>query len=187
MTAQIPDMVRFRKRQWELIGVDGEEELFDPAKSGLAPVSPHTACWRGFHCLFAIGWGELYLSGLTVWTLDDERPWLGGVEPEVPRGEHPEFPDFPTMLVYGRLHLPLAYSGQLRLAHGFHWDRYEHMGFQAPYAYDSVMDLRFEQAKLVGECDRSHDLGYAASQGAGQPPDRVDVVAWIDDRFARRM
>jgi hypothetical protein len=186
MTAQIPDVVRYRGAEYEVIGLDGSEP-FDPATLGFRPVPMSTACWRGYLCSFGIARGRLRLNRLVVNDPEHGYPPINGIEPAVQRG--PALGSDEECIgcaQYVGLRLPLDFTGRIRLARDFLPERYVHMGLQSPDAYSTVLDFAFQDGRVVGTLDRSVDIG---AQGA-TPEERVgrgDTVRWIDDRFARRM
>ncbi len=55
MTAQIPDCIIWKKKQYKILGFDGDEEeslLFNPVEYGFSPMVMHTACYRGYYCTY---------------------------------------------------------------------------------------------------------------------------------------
>ena len=73
MTAQISDLVVYRRKPHTIAGINGSG-LFDPAMHGVRPAMISTACWRGFHCTYEVADGSLLLTKVNL--------GLGGGRPE---------------------------------------------------------------------------------------------------------
>lgn len=159
MTGQIHDQIRFRDQTYDLLSVTGAG-LFEPSACGLIPTQLHTACWRGFYCTYLIEQAALYLTMLTIRTLDGKYPALDG--------KFPSDDGYGTQR-YTNLRLPLEFDGQLLLGAGFRQEQYVHMGFQSPAAYREVQAVTFRAGKLVSAEDRTHDF----SQKPPVPPSRL--------------
>lgn len=174
MTAQITDTFMIDGEEFELIGFDGDE-LLDPTEYGLEPVMIHTACYRGFYCVYEVAAEKLILRRLTV-RCDTGYPTIDGVEPIVEA----------YCAVYSDLSIPARFTGRLRLARGFHEECYVHMGFQDASGFDTVIDLRFDDGRLIEARNRSLELGYHAR---GRPAHEAegDLFDWIDQRFSLEM
>lgn len=182
MTAQVPEHVRINDTIYDLCGVRGEG-LFDPAHHGIEPAAPHSACWRGYVCGYAILDGRLVLDDLELWSdpdrwrrnrqtldhlfgeclaLDDERP---GVDA---RG----------------LAFPVPFTGGLLLGADFIEELYVHMGFHPACKYRHVLELTFENGRLLSQSDRSIEMEeIRLREGRGDGKRSKDVVAWINDCF----
>jgi hypothetical protein len=190
MTAQIEDVVRFEGEEYHIIGLDGPEP-FDALERGFQPRMIHTACYRGYYCAFGVAHGRLRLDRLTVLDDRDEYPPVNGVEPQLsepsPDGEGGTWRG---PAEYVGLELPLSFTGRMRLAREFRQERYVHMGFQRPDAYETVLDLTFEDGRLVDTVDRSAEIGAESAPDTGDDPDEVrrgDMIAWVKDRFSKGM
>jgi hypothetical protein len=168
MTQQIDDGVRFRGEQWALAEVDGELR-FSPEEHGLSPSAPHTACWSGYFCEYAVD-ENLRLARLHVH--QKEQPELFGVRPRRVKSEHA------TWNVYD-LDRPLDFTGAILLGGG-------HTGEQltpGAYCYERVLELVIEAGRLVRQADvtdearRLKKLWEARSWKSGhflEPPERDD-------------
>jgi hypothetical protein len=145
MTGQIHDKVIYAGTEYDLVSVDGEG-LFEPSVYGMLPQMLHTACWRGFYCAYEIELSELFLTSLTIRTHDGHYPPVGGI--------------FPSDDGYGTMHylglrLPMLFRGKLLLGAEFIREKYVHMGFQSPDAYQKVVEVTFLAGKLISTQDRS--------------------------------
>lgn len=61
MTAQITDTVKYRGPECEILAVENEFP-FDLREHGFNPAMMHTACYRGYFCLYVVQ-GRKALSG----------------------------------------------------------------------------------------------------------------------------
>jgi len=174
MTAQIPDRILLDGKKYDIVGVDGGG-LFNPASLGLLPTMMHTACYRGFYCLYTIEDGKLHLSELVIRTKEAQYKEIDGIQPEV----DPEL----RLARYTELNLPMAFSGRLRIAREFMRDFYIHMGFQKPSAYRMVIDLEWEAGALKRIVDRSSE--YAMKRGSFKEKyQQEDITRGIEDAFS---
>ena len=125
-----------------------------------------TACWRGYVCSYCIKNENLYLENLHIGLLSEPVP-LGG------------------SLDYENLELPIQYDGEILLGAGFISERYVHMGFQSPSAFQTVFHLTFRDGKLVERTKLYNDSLIPMTRG--KPTPQVDLMEWINDRFSLRM
>ncbi|MHC4661293.1 MAG: hypothetical protein ACYS8W_06350 [Planctomycetota bacterium] len=180
MTAQIPDTFLFRRRKYDLIGMTGDEELFDPRSAGMEPVSPHTACWRGFYATYRINKKGVFLDRLAVYLGEDGdyRP-VNGITHVMDEDAH--------MAVYRKINLRIPFTGKMRLARDFIEELYVHMGFQKASAYRTVFDLTFEDGRLVAENDRSDEIEKKRGEFQKRYHDSHDIAAAIEEAFSLDM
>ena len=150
MTAQIPDSLLWDGTEHDIVAID-DVWPFSPREHGLAPVSPHTACWRGYVARYAIASGRLVLRTLRIGTeaAAAARVWCG-VQPS--RGAADE------MWEYENVDLPVRYSGGMVIATELRSELYVHRGFQPPYAYEGVLELAFVESRVVSVADRSSGM-----------------------------
>lgn len=195
MTSQIPDTVRLDGSDFEIAGVDGRG-LFDPTEHGLFPTPPHTACWSGYICSYAVVGDHLRLARLALGPLSQKRPataveiadrevtgWpaLFGVEP-LPDAEDQGMATYEP-------DLPIAFTGGLLLGDGFIAELYTHMGFHPAWKYERVVEAIFDGGTLVRRQDRSAvmaELRDAIARGERGEPDGDpldDSVAWVKRTF----
>ncbi|HQO09768.1 MAG TPA: hypothetical protein PLK90_07970 [Clostridiales bacterium] len=69
MTSKVTDRVKYKGKNYELIGSSRGELLFNIFKYGLNPAMMHTGCYRGFYCGY-----ELHHAGFTA--IKKEMPTL---------------------------------------------------------------------------------------------------------------
>jgi hypothetical protein len=148
MTGQIHDRVIYEGIEYDLISVNGEG-LFEPSTYGMFPKMLHTACWRGFYCTYTIEQLDLFLTSLTIRTNDEQYPPIDGKSPS---------DDGYRTMRYINLRLPMLFRGKLLLGADFIRERYVHMGFQAPEAYQKVVEATFLAGKLISMQDCSTDF-----------------------------
>ena len=61
--------------------------------------------------------------------------------------------------LYKDINLPVSFfTGKLRIAKGFIDELYVHMGFPKPSAFKTVLDLTFEDGKLIETKNRSNEM-----------------------------
>ena len=80
MTAQISDQCLFKRRNYDLIGVDGGE-LASPEQFGMEPEMLDTSCYRGFYANYSFIKNVLYLRKLTFKEKNGLYLPIQGIEP----------------------------------------------------------------------------------------------------------
>ena len=153
MTAQISDSFLFRGAVYSLIARKGGE-LFVPQQFGMEPEALHTACWRGFYCAYEITNDRLLLVQLTIREKSGRYQRIGGIAPEIGQSQ----------ATYKDLHVPVSYTGIIRLGKDFIEELYVHMGFQKATSFRTVIDLNFRAGRLIEFRDRSEEA--ARKRGA---------------------
>lgn len=165
MTAQVHDRLRHRGLELEIVGGD---EPWSPLGTGLAPTTLHTACWRGYHYTIEIVEGRLRLADVHLGLKPEEvacHADQGG-----PRlyGRPPTRHEAGIEHVWVGLAEPLGFTGTILAATGFIPSLYEHMGWQAAWKFETVLELRLEDGALVAETDRSAAMAELRARG-GEP------------------
>lgn len=159
MTAQIPDRVRYGRKLYDVVGIGGEG-LFEPDKHGLNPVPPHSACWRGFVCTYALVYEMLWVDFLDI-NLQESNgggsngsraPDLNDVSPIARQGDC----DFDTY--YERVRLRVPFNGTLLVGRDFADDEYFDWWFNPMLRYNEVHRLTFEDGRLVSAFDMSEQV-----------------------------
>ena len=168
-------------RRYNLCGVNGEG-LFDPRDEGFEPVAPHTACWRGFVSTYRVKRGVLFLdtAGIGV-----ERELLehGVPGPEL-FGVKASKDGDGGFAVFENLEHEVGFSCGLLLGRGFIEELYVHMGFHPAYKFRDVVELKFEDGKLVDRLDRSVEMEALRNEmGRGEWDGSKSLPEWIDDCF----
>lgn len=153
MTAQLSDIYYYRGEEWDIAAVE-KVWPFDIKSLGVKPVPPHTACWNGYVCEYAIEKDKLLLQNLQL-CLDEEYPEINGVKAVNNPKDKVVLWGFKK---YEEINIKVKYSGGLIIAREFIDDYYIHMGYHHPYAYRQVYELIFEDGNLVEEINRSDDM-----------------------------
>jgi len=182
MTAQVPDSVRINGTDFDICGVRGEG-LFDPSVYGVETLAPHTACWRGFVCGYAITDDHLVLDELRLWS--EPRRWPDN-RPLLERffGERLAVDENQPWFHAERLACPMPFTGGLLLGDGYVEELHVRMGYQPAYKYRTVLELTFESGLLVSRSDRSIEMAeIRLREGRGDGKRSKDLAAWINDCF----
>lgn len=177
MTAQIEDIIIWKRKKYDLLGYEGEVEeleIFTPRQFGMNPQSLHTACYRGFYCGYKIVRNFLYLDSLCVKDRHDHYPLINEVEATIEEGTG----------YYSELNYPIKYTGILRIGKDFHNEHYIHMGFQKPSAYGVVWDLKLTDGKITGRKDISDEVKKIEGRYRSEYSS-LDISERIDDPFRR--
>lgn len=188
MTAQISDRFEFRGKPYALAGMRGSA-LFDPHDVGVTPRMLSTACWRGFHCLYAVTDTALELRELVIGLSAEDadrarRGALPGFEGLVPAV------DGWSGLVYRGMAKRVAFTGGVLLADGFLRDLYVHMGFHPAWKYREVHELLFEDGRLLHAHDRSAAMAELRAKLTRDPlqpgakSSRDDIARWVEGTFS---
>jgi hypothetical protein len=156
MTGQEPDSLTYKKYKYDIINSKGDG-LFIPEDYGVEPVPHSTSCWRGFIADYTIKQSKLYLQKLKVASYypaslcgHNGYNKLNGVYPRAHSDDSHE--------VYTGLDLPIDFDGWLQVARDFIPDMYVHMGFQLPEAFNTVLQMEFEDGYLKNVYDVSEKV-----------------------------
>jgi hypothetical protein len=179
MTAQIPDRVRYGRKLYDVVGIGGEG-LFEPGAHGLSPVPPHSACWRGFVCTYALVYEMLWVDFLDINLQEgggngsslDQAPSLNDVPPIARQGEC----DFDTY--YERVRLRVPFNGTLLVGRDFADDQYFDWWFNPLLRYNEVHRLAFEDGRLVSALDMSDQVAEERNLARRELETRKDSEAW---------
>ena len=148
MTAQISDTFIYKGEGYSLIGIEGEG-LAKPQDFGMKPVMIHTGCRRGFQSTYEITDDGIYLKEMTLNEEKENYKLINGVKPII---------DDEWGATYKDINIRVSFTGKIRLAKDFIQELYVHMGFQKPSAFKTVIDLRFEDGRIVETNDRSKEV-----------------------------
>ena len=177
MTAQLPDTILLRGREFALVAWDGKG-LFSPHEHGLRPDWGSTACYRGYVCTYGIGHGRLSLRNILFHNLG-----ISGPE-QVPElfGKAGSWSNGYVSYSFPDLDAPIPFSGAL-LA-GDRWARDEWGCLHPAEGYKTVFELTFEGGRLCGIFDR----GEAAEELRALPRSWMRegyelLYAWAKERF----
>jgi hypothetical protein len=148
-------------------------------------VALHTACWRGYICHYGVRSGHLQLLHLTVGMESPFAPEAGaGPAPPV-FGSEPATDE--GAATYRPTNAVVPFTGGLLLGDGFIEELYVHMGFHPAWKFERVVELIFEDGRLVRSHDRSAQLAeirHRIQAGEMGDPDRPgELLAWIPRTF----
>lgn len=198
MTAQISDRIVFEANTLWIAAICGGA-LFDPESIGIKPVPTNTACWRGFHCVYSVEESRLWLSKFTIGIHQSDvrlgrvSPFgktpkpstrLGYIRAEKPIGIHPIDYDVDD------IHEPIEFSGGILAGADFIQELYVHMGFHPAYKFNHVLELIFEDGKLLQSHDRSEQARLIREElknarAADRPADQIeDIERFIETSFS---
>jgi len=193
LTGQINDKFNYKGEEYNISGVS-TGYLFRPADFNLQPFSTMSACWNGYQVYYNIVDKHLVVETMLI-NLKDEEKIIKGKKP-LKLGK----PDFNTTgfeanhnffkLLYKDLNLKIPFSGRLLITKDFIEEMYVHMGFQNPMSYKTVLELTFNNGKLVKFTDNSKDMERRRNEGAdyGALPrsaDKEDAVGkWVEEKFS---
>ena len=181
MTAQIPDEVRYQDDEFTLAGVNGDG-LPTPEEFGIFTHSRSTACWRGFVMKYEYIKGQLLLQEMMVNT--ENPPEIKGIKPKSTHGKSHQFE-----YIYENLRYTPQFTGTMLIAKDFIREMYIHMGFQSPWAYQTVIELALENGHIIQEENISKQMEalrqkYADRDTFPDPPSEDDLKQWIEKRFS---
>lgn len=191
MTAQIPDLFRYREEEYHLAGIS-EGKLFEPTDLGLEACGGSTACWRGYQAIYALVDGYVVLDDLKIglgWEeagVTRKGPTIGGRTPRISKRNM-----FGLTNAYKKLAHRLSYSGGVLLARGFISRLYVHMGFHPAWKYQEVFELVFEEGRLISEGDKSakmqevRELLAATAKGPGGGASKEEISEFVERAFDR--
>lgn len=151
MTAQIGDRYKFKNRDHTIVARSATK-VFHPSEYGIMPEAACTACWNGFWCVYSVTDDGIFLEDLYVNSKDDHYPPIEGVLPEQQNGNA----SYMGHHRYAGLNIRLPYTGRILLSDGSVYVDYIHMGNHHPWAYKELVELVFEEGKLIETNDQSH-------------------------------
>ena len=193
MTAQVSDGFVYNEKSYGISAIEDVElfsKHFNIKSFGLKPTSPDTACWRGYVAEFAIKNSMLVLNTLETNNGNDKNNIIPEINGRTPKIDKPEGLvdgrlDY-RKLMYTDIDFPILYTGGILITDGFLMEYYVHMGFQSPFAYETVIELIFKEGKHIATNDLSE---VAAKKRAKTTPDEEksedweNLPQWIEDRF----
>ena len=206
MTAQISDRVIYNDTTFCVAGVNGQG-LFNPADHGMTPVFFSSACWRGFHCTYAVADSTLRLREVYLGLSDKDResakhgkgPLLFGKVPAqyTVHGEGHNLRTRETTSEWmstdyrcDNLNQLIEFTGGILIGHDFICEMYVHMGFHTAYKYRDVHELVFESGRLTNANDCTAKMAEFREMLADrelQPEPRTNrekLMKWIDQCFS---
>jgi len=123
--------------------------------------------------------------------IENEAPLINNKYPEikVPKDLCNEYKNTWKEFVYKNINLPILYTGSILITKDFIWDRYVHMGFQSPFSYKNVIQLIFDEGKLIKSKDLSNIAQSIRDKNIDFPNDYNNdnyfgnMINWINDCF----
>lgn len=170
MTAQISDVYSYNGEEFRLIAIENEINFDLEKEYNIKCVPPHTGLWRGHYEEFDVLNDELILRNINA-CIKGDYPVINGVTAE-------EF-DF-GLSRYNDVNIPIKYTGSILLGNGFIRDYYIHMGFQQPYAYRVVLELKFKDGVLINKTDYSDKMQELRET----LKDKSDLKRFLGDNFS---
>lgn len=206
MTAQLSDRVEYVGTRYSVAGINGSG-LFNPEEHGIKPASVSTACWRGYHCNYAVADNTLWLRTVYVGLglQDRQKAKLGkgpllfaqvpsrynrGGESVSSRNANLSEDWVSSDYRYEGLNEAVAFTGGLLIGDQFIREMYVHMGFHPAYKFETVLELVFESGQLVKATDCSDKMAEfrAMLKDCELQPDpragREEVMSWIKQCFS---
>lgn len=191
MTAQIHDSFPYQGKSYSIVGVSGQG-LFKPEEYGLTPFGTCSACWRGFHCTYAIADHRLTLKTLNI-GFDQKGEMVAKVGKGPMLGnKSPRRADRSQLCgewIYDDPDVEIRFTGGLLLGEGFIRELYVHMGFHPAWKYRQMHELLFDSGRLTKTVDRSEFMSQVRDRMSGKPlgpensADPGDVKRWIEKTF----
>lgn len=145
MTAQIGDRFTFKGEDYSIVSIS-KSINFSPYEYGLKPFGCCTACWAGYWCHYDISKDGIVLRNLYI-NSESGYPKINDVDVSDT--------EYIGHRVYQNLNLPMNYTGKILVGNNFINKYYIHMGYQRAWAYETLVELVFENGKLVEEIDQS--------------------------------
>ncbi len=171
MTIQISDKFLYKGEEFAICGISGGG-LFSPKEHDLDPYSSMTACWRGYQAFYNIIDDHLVIDTLFInleeeKKINDKKPKvLGKPDFNKPPGIESNWNFF--KFYYSELFLKLPFTGTVLIGKNFVEAMGALMGFQNPMAYETVLELKIENGKLVEEIDKSEIMARRREENYGK-------------------
>ena len=152
MTAQVGDKFFMKGKNYSIVAMTTPLE-FHPSKLGITPQYVTTACWAGFWCVYNVTEEGIFLKDLYVNSKDDNYPKIEGIDAIE---EEPNSYSYMGHHLYKNLNMKIDYTGKILVGRNFINEYYIHMGYQRPWAYEVLIELVFENGKLIEKNDESN-------------------------------
>lgn len=162
MTVQMKDQVLYEKNKYLLLATTNEYIKFDPVEYGIETKMIDTSCWAGFYSTYSIKEDTLLLKQVVVNSKNGFYPEINGKKaaPQKNRFQKPvEKEEYDGPYQY-ELDMPLKFTGKLLLGKGFIQEPYLLRGPRKIWKYENLIELQFEDGKLVNKTDLSGDTKY---------------------------
>ena len=162
MTAQIEDIYRYGGKPYTVTALS-EPTVFHPQDYGLIPHSSGSTCWRGYWCEYEIADDRLYLQDLYLYNRDGNYPDCNGIPSTGPKYKKADFHSELSYVLatafhhhrYADINLFIPYSGRILAGANPLGDYSINMGFQRPFAYETLIEFIFEEGILLATVNQS--------------------------------
>ena len=164
MSSFVHDRIVFGRQDYAIAALSGGK-LFNPLEWGFVtrPISQSF----GYHCQYMVEDGRLVMDYAEVYDRSGKFPDINGVSGKLEEPhdmacyngnfnwsvEH-DYQDT-RFRVYDNIGLKIQYTGKILAGWDLKMELFEDLGYQKPYAYTEVIELYFEEGKLVKAIDRS--------------------------------
>ena len=188
MTAQINDIFSYEDDEYNISAIEYPGRFFSIKRLGITPMSPHTACWRGYVATFSIYNDKLVLKALDTNNSNGEaqpvtinRIMPTVIKPETSSVDYDGWRDWQ----YRDINKVIRYTGRVMITDDFIHERYIHMGFQSPLSYKKVVELTFDKGHLTGANDLSETVANLRKTQEMESRDSqlARLPLWIEDSF----
>ncbi len=182
MTYQIRNALVYEDEKWRIEERFGDK-LFIPEDFGLHVTgAASTACWNGYHCIYSVLNGVLFLTKLEINVDKRNAPLLNSQEPV--RYEAPHFiedmlvwdkttkqivfiddshPETNCDFIYSNVNLPLSFTGGLIVGKG-RTNIPSSIGPELVWQYEHIRELIFDQGRLTETYDRSDAVAHVREE-----------------------
>ena len=158
MTAQFNDIFLYEENEYNISAIEFPGRFFSIKRLGITPMSPHSACWRGYVATFSVYKDKLVLKALDTNNSNGKAQpvAINGVMPEViqKKTSNKDFGEWRDWY-YRDVNRIIRYTGRVAITDGFIHERYIHMRFQSPLSYRKVLELTFDKGRLTEVNDLS--------------------------------
>lgn len=156
MTYQIRDTFILNGKEFDIEQIiQKSNKWFSPYQYGFIPYYKCTACWRGYHCCYAIKEGRLYLVTLNINNKNDEYPKFMEIEANTIN------PAEWFKATYNNVFLDFKFTGKIILSRDFIYDKYsKYNEYPSIWMFEKVIELYFRRGKLIYVLDKSEEMHY---------------------------
>ena len=191
-TSQINDGFLFEEMEYKVSAIEYPEKFINIySLLGFKPNEFHTACWRGFIATYAIFENKLVLKNLytnNASNLKNKAPKLNNILPDISIDEKwvsEETRKNRREFNYKNINLEIPYTGSIIINKNFILERYVHMGFQSPFSYETVIQIIFDDGKLIFTKDLSNIAKIIRENNkiSDISFDKLDDKKWLENKL----
>lgn len=164
MSSFVHERIEFEGEEYAIAAQSGGK-LFNPFDWGFVtlPIAQSFGC----HCYYLLEKGQLVMDSADIFDRRGKYPDINGVSGELEEPhdiacyegnlnwsvEH-DFQDT-RYRIYENIGLNIPYTGKILAGQGLCKELFEELGYQKPYAFGKLIELYFDDGKLVKAIDRS--------------------------------